>query len=86
VDKHWFVYVLFNAQGLTYTGITYDVSPERRLVEHNSKGAKFTRNRGPWSLLYIEKGFLNRSLASKREYALKKDRKFKSLLKEGLSV
>lgn len=89
MQKQWFVYVLINSQGITYTGITYDISPQRRLDEHNKKrvgGAKFTRHRGPWSLLYIENGFADRSHASQREYQIKKDRKLKAMIKEGLSL
>lgn len=54
-----------------YTGITTDIT--RRINEHNHtiKGAKYTRNRRPVTLIYQEE-CENRSSASKREYALKK--------------
>ncbi|MCK5855730.1 MAG: GIY-YIG nuclease family protein [Sulfurovaceae bacterium] len=46
---------------------------ERRVSEHNGsiKGAKYTKYRRPVVLVYQEE-HLNRSEASKREYALKK--------------
>ena len=55
-----------------YTGITTDI--ERRIKEHNTdnrKGARYTRARRPINLIYQET-CTNRSLASKREHALKK--------------
>ncbi|WP_135077037.1 GIY-YIG nuclease family protein [Terasakiella sp. SH-1] len=84
VQKRWFVYVLLNQKNEAYTGVTYDTTPERRLEEHNGQrpgGAKYTRARRPWKLVYAESGFLNRSEAQSREAAIKKDRKFKAALK-----
>ena len=54
-----------------YTGITTELS--RRVEEHNftDKGAKYTRTRRPVTLVYFEK-HRDRSLASKREYEIKK--------------
>jgi putative endonuclease len=54
-----------------YTGITTDI--ERRIDEHNSspKGAKYTRNRRPVTLVYSEVCD-DKSSASKREYAIKR--------------
>ena len=54
-----------------YTGITTELS--RRVEEHNfsEKGAKYTRTRRPVTLVYFEQ-HRDRSLASKREYEIKK--------------
>jgi putative endonuclease len=54
-----------------YTGITNNI--DRRIDEHNhsNKGAKYTKTRRPVELLYKEE-YSNRSLASKREYFIKK--------------
>ena len=67
----YFVYILRCADDTLYTGITTDL--ERRVDEHNnsSKGAKYTRARRPVELVYSEE-LGNRSLASKREFSIKK--------------
>jgi putative endonuclease len=54
-----------------YTGIATEL--ERRIEEHNSsdKGSKYTRVRRPVHLVYSEE-YPDRSLASKREYEIKK--------------
>ncbi len=59
------------ADNTIYTGIATEL--ERRIEEHNSsnKGAKYTRVRRPVCLVYSEK-YPDRSLASKREYEIKK--------------
>jgi len=81
-----FVYVLAtqNPDGriVTYVGWTLDL--ERRLSEHNggAKGARTTRGRG-WVLIYAEK-HRTRRRAMAREYKLKQDRTFRSLLRSGL--
>lgn len=68
----WFVYILGNARGATYVGVTRDASPERRLAEHNTgcRGARSTRNKGPWQLLYVELA-IDRAAALRREWFLK---------------
>lgn len=68
----WYVYLLRCSDNSLYTGITTDL--ERRLQEHNScdkRGARYTRARRPVQLVYFEKQ-VDRSLACKRESALKK--------------
>lgn len=66
----WYVYMVECSDKTLYTGIATDV--ERRVDEHNtsSKGAKYTSNRRPVKLVYFETA-TNRSVASKREYAIK---------------
>ena len=77
----YFVYILRNDAGTTYTGIALDV--EARLSAHNTgTGAKFTRGRGPWHILHTE-GPLPHGDALRREMAIKKDRKFKAMLVTG---
>jgi putative endonuclease len=86
-NKRWFVYVLLNKRNEAYTGVTYDETPERRLEEHNGLrpgGAKYTRSRGPWELIYTETGFQDRSEAQAREAQIKKDREFKARLKNSI--
>lgn len=70
----WFVYVLRCADNSLYTGITTDVT--RRVDEHNGvngnkSGAKYTRARQPVMVVYQEQAD-SRSLAAKREAAIKK--------------
>lgn len=65
----WTVYILRCADHSLYTGITTDI--DRRIDQHsNGTGAKYTKNRGPFQLVYRE-GFPCRSSASKREYEIK---------------
>lgn len=75
-----FVYVLASEGrgGIrTYVGWTTDLA--RRLGEHNSgTGARSTRGR-QWILLYTEQ-FATRTEAMRREWHLKRDRKFRKKL------
>lgn len=76
----YFVYVLLNSAGISYTGITRDVVA--RLAAHNSgKGARFTRGRGPWRVIHSE-GPMSQGDALRREMAVKRDRLFKARLKQ----
>lgn len=64
-----FVYILKCADGTLYTGYTTDV--EKRCDVHNKgKGAKYTRSRLPVKVVHVEE-FDNKSVALKREYAIK---------------
>ena len=66
----WFVYVLRCADGTLYTGITKDLA--RRTKQHNAGTAsRYTRSRCPVKLAYQEPQ-RNRSLALKREAAIKR--------------
>ena len=71
ISKEYIVYIVRCADRTLYTGITKDL--DRRIDEHNSsdKGAKYTKIRRPVVLVYDELQS-DRSLASKREYAIKK--------------
>jgi len=66
----YFVYILKCSDDTLYTGIAKDV--QKRLEEHNSSknGAKYTKVRRPVEVVYTEK-LEDRSLACKREYAIK---------------
>lgn len=64
-----YVYILQCKDDTLYTG--YTVNIERRIKLHESgKGAKYTRGRGPFKLLY-EESFTTKSAAMKREYEIK---------------
>lgn len=80
MESVWSVYILKCGDGTLYTGVTTDTA--RREKEHNSAkdGAKYTRARQPVKLIYKE-ACADRSLAQKREAAIKKlSRKEKLLL------
>jgi putative endonuclease len=64
-----FTYIVECADKTLYTGWTIDV--EKRILAHNTKkGAKYTRNRLPVKLVYVE-SFPSKIEAQQREYAIK---------------
>jgi len=72
-----FVYMVECADKTLYTGWTTDV--ERRLKAHNAgRGAKYTRERSPVRLVYIEE-VADRRAAMKRELEIKRMRRAKKL-------
>jgi putative endonuclease len=78
-----FVYIVRCADGTLYTGWATDL--DRRITQHNAgRGAAYTRQRGPVTLVYREE-LPDRSAAMRREAAIKKlDRPRKErLLSEG---
>ena len=76
----YFCYIVLCADGTLYTGITTEL--DRRVKEHNSgKGAAYTRQHGPVSLVYAEPQ-PDRGSATKREAQIKsyaKPRKLKMI-------
>jgi len=75
---NWVVYMLECADKSLYTGITTNL--ERRLAEHAAgKGAKYTRGRGPFRLVYSET-CAGRAEATRREAAIKLMAKVKKRL------
>jgi putative endonuclease len=66
---NWIVYILECADKSLYTGITNDL--DRRMAEHEAgQGAKYTKGRGPFRLVYSET-CQGRAEASRRETAIK---------------
>lgn len=45
------VYLIENSVGRRYIGLSDDV--ERRILDHNDGTSKWTRFRGPWTLVWI---------------------------------
>ena len=77
----FFVYVIGsvnNSKLTTYVGYTNNLL-ERIILHNRGKGAKFTRGR-KWFLMYYET-FKSKSKAMKREYEIKKDKKFREKIK-----
>ena len=76
-NENWFVYILLCVDGTLYTGITNDIK-KRMLAHDKGKGAKYTKGRGPFKLIY--KDNLNTlSLAMKEEIRIKKLTKIQKL-------
>lgn len=74
MEKRWYVYILGCGDGTLYTGITTDV--QRRLEAHRcGRGAKYTRGRGPLTLLYQE-------AVGDHPEALRRERQIKALTRE----
>ncbi len=51
----YFVYVLRNASGQHYIGLTEDL--DRRLMQHNSGVSTWSRSRGPWAMVWTSGPF-----------------------------
>ena len=65
-----YCYIVECADGTYYTGWTVD--PARRVALHNKgRGARYTRTRGPVTLVYVEV-LPDRKSAMKREIVIKK--------------
>ena len=64
------VYILFSKNSnVYYKGFTTNLT--KRLASHNENKSTYTKNKGPWELVYLE-SFENKSDAFKREKMLKK--------------
>ncbi len=79
---NWVVYILHCADQSLYTGMTNDL--ESRCAAHlNGTGAKYTRGRGPFTVLYQE-AHATRAEALKREIAIKRLSRAEKLVLCGL--
>tara|TARA_B100001996_G_scaffold381948_1_gene372521 strand:+ start:1300 stop:1551 length:252 start_codon:yes stop_codon:yes gene_type:complete len=76
-NENWYVYILLCRDGTLYTGITNDIK-KRMLAHEKGKGAKYTKGRGPFKLVY-EYEFNTQSLAMKEENRIKKLSKVQKL-------
>ena len=73
----WYVYILECSDKTLYTGATNDVI--KRVKKHiNGTGAKYTRGRGPMTLMWSY-GVSSKSDALKLEYKIKKLTKSRKL-------
>ena len=65
-----YCYIVECADGTYYTG--WAVDPQKRVSMHNKgRGARYTRTRGPVTLVYVEE-LPDRKAAMKREIAIKR--------------
>ena len=68
-NMFYYVYVLRSCRdGNWYTGFTHDL--RKRFIEHNNDGSQYTKNRGPFELIYYE-AYKNKDDARSREKQLK---------------
>ena len=78
----YFVYLIGcyrNNKLITYVGYTSNL--EKRIKLHNEgKGAKFTKGR-KWKIMYYER-YKNKRKTILREIYIKKNRKFRNLIKK----
>ena len=78
---YFYVYMLISTGFKPVSYIGYTNNLKKRVKLHNSgKGAKFTRGR-KWKVIYYEK-FVTKKEAISREYYIKKNRKFRNLIKK----
>lgn len=83
MEKKFFVYILRCRDDSLYTGYTQDI--EKRLRQHEAGlASKYTRVRLPLCLVHLEE-WESKSLALKREYAIKQLSKAKkeALIRKG---
>ncbi len=67
--NNYVVYMLQCGDGSLYTGITNDLN--KRLLAHSvGKGAKYTRGRGPFKVVFTQ-AFSSKSEALKAEHRIK---------------
>jgi len=71
MNKLYQVYVLRNEKGQFYIGLSENVST--RVQQHNNGISKWTRNRGPWVLIWVSSQ-MSLSGARKLEVLLKKQK------------
>ena len=75
-----FIFIISKKNSLLKTYVGYTNNLKERIKKHNSgKGTKSTRGR-KWKLLYFEE-FISKKEAILRECYIKKNRKFRNLIK-----
>jgi len=65
------VYILQNREGRFYIGLSDDVA--RRVEQHNAGSSKWTKGKGPWTLIWQSEE-MNLSSARKLELLLKRQK------------
>ena len=78
----FYVYLIISKKFNKYTSyVGYSKNVKKRVDLHNkSKGAKFTKGKN-WNLAYC-KSYINKSIAMKEEYKLKKNIKLRNIIKK----
>ena len=66
----YYVYIIYSERNnIFYKG--YSEQPYKRLEEHNNGLSRFTKDKGPWKLVFLQR-FDTKSEALKREKMLKR--------------
>ncbi|WP_200411055.1 GIY-YIG nuclease family protein [Virgibacillus salexigens] len=68
-ENNHVVYILKCNDGSLYTGYTNNLEHRVRMHEEG-KGAKYTRGRGPFQIVYVER-FASKTEAMRKEYEIK---------------
>lgn len=64
------VYIIYSVSlDIYYKG--YSLNPERRVLQHNNNESRYTKNKGPWILIY-KQSYKNKKDALIRERVIKK--------------
>ena len=79
----YYVYVLVNKKGKTYTGYTSDL--RKRIEYHNKQKEGYTSRGGSTFKLCYYEAFVDKSDAYQREQALKKSPQARRWLRERIS-
>ena len=66
---HYVYIIKSQTSGVYYKG--YTENPERRLFEHNNNFGRYTKNKGPWILIFL-KEFQNKKEALVYERMVKR--------------
>ena len=77
-NKQYSVYILQNSLGRLYIGFTTDL--DTRLTQHQNNEGGWTKDKGPWKLVYVEK-YTDRKEALRRERYLKQGKANQELRK-----
>jgi len=81
----FFTYIIENQKGIFYKGSTSDYN--KRLNQHNTGLNAFTKNKGPWKLIFVAE-FSSRIEAEELERRLKRCNKkyLRWLINEPLNI
>ena len=83
--QHCVYLLITNHKNKVFTYVGYTKNLQNRLHLHNiSRGAKYTRGKR-W-IVFHKEIYNSKSKAMSREYELKKDRKFRNILREKFKI
>lgn len=63
----WYTYVIWSLRtNLFYIGFTADL--KKRIFQHQHNQSEYTKNRGPWKLIYYEAGLSKEDAIAREKY------------------